>query len=556
MSQTFEMLGLRSELLRAVSELGYEQATPIQIGAIPALLSGRDVLGQAQTGTGKTAAFALPMLQSLDPETRGVQGLVMTPTRELAIQVAEAMYRYGKYRSIRVLPIYGGQSYARQIKRLDGSTQVVVGTPGRMLDLIQKGALDLSTVRYLVLDEADEMLKMGFIEDVETILNETPTERQTALFSATLSDPIRRLAGKYMRNPVSITIERETLTVPETEQRHYLLDEQSKVPALCRLLEVEDIKSALIFTRTKIGAAELADTLLSRGYPAEALHGDLSQDVRETVLRRFRRGQLIFLVATDVVARGVDIQDVSHVINFDMPNDAEDYVHRIGRTGRAGRAGVAISFVTPRERRWLKVIEDFTRQRIPRAKLPQPEQVLARRDERFITSLEEFASEKNLSHELQLVQDIAGAGMDVFEVAAAAIRMARAAEANRPIDDIIEVRERPERERRERRFDQRSRREDKQPFANSSRRSGRVSHEPGMVRLSLNLGKEHGVQPGEIVGAIAGLAGIPGRAIGAISIHQNETFVDVEEAHADRVLRQMGKGKLRGKPITMMRAGS
>jgi ATP-dependent RNA helicase DeaD len=559
MSQTFETLGLRPELMQAVNELGYEQPTPIQVSAIPALLNGRDVFGQAQTGTGKTAAFALPMLQCLDPETPGVQGLVMTPTRELAIQVSEAMYRYGKYRHLRVLPVYGGQSYARQIKRLDGSTHVVVGTPGRLLDLIQKGVLDLSGVRYLVLDEADEMLKMGFIEDVETIMSETPTERQTALFSATLADPIRRLAKKYMHDPVTITIERETLTVPEIEQRHYLLDEESKIPALSRLLEVEDIKSALIFTRTKVGAAELAETLLSRGYPAEALHGDLSQDVRETVLRRFRRGQLIYLVATDVVARGVDIQDVSHVINYDMPNDAEDYVHRIGRTGRAGRAGVAISFVTPRERRWLRAIEAFTRQRIARAKLPPREEVLAKRDERFINSLESMMNDNDLSHDVLLVEQMAAAGMDVHQMAAAAIRMARSMEGNRPLEDVVELADRPERERRDRRFEDRSdrpRRDNGSSAPRGNRRASRESHEPGMVRLSMNVGKIHGVQPGEIVGAIAGMAGIPGRAIGAISIHQNETFVDVEEAHAERVLKQMRKGKLRGMNITMARANN
>ncbi len=527
--------------MQAVKELGYENPTPIQERAIPALIAGRDVLGQAQTGTGKTAAFAFPMLENMDFSRRTVQGLVLAPTRELASQVAEAIHEYGKHLGARVLAIYGGSSYTRQIKRLEGGIHIVVGTPGRVIDLIDKGSLDLSEVRYLVLDEADEMLKMGFIDDVETILNRTPETRQTALFSATLSNDIRRLAKKYMHDPETVAIEVKTLTVPQIEQRYYLLDDNSKLPAVARLLEVEDITSALIFVRTKLGAAQLADELLSRNFAVEALHGDMAQDARETVMKRFRRGQISTLVATDVAARGLDIEDMSHVINYDVPYDAEDYVHRIGRTGRAGRTGVAITLVTPRERRWLRTIESFTGQRMTQSKLPTPADVYARRDARFSAQLENLLAEPDLGRELSVVNTLLDAGFDATQIAAAAIRYARAGEANRPVEEIREPRERVERER-----------ERSSEWSRGKRPHSR--NEPGMVRLSLNAGRSHGIQPGDVVGAIAGETGIPGRAIGAIDIHADETFVDVKDIHVDRVLKQMQKRMLRGRQITLKRA--
>lgn len=552
MTNLFESLGLRPQLVRAVTELGYETPTPIQEGAIPALLSGRDILGQAQTGTGKTAAFALPMLEKIDLSTARVQGLVLAPTRELAVQVAEAIYQYGRYFSVRVLPIYGGSSYTRQMKRLHDGVHIVVGTPGRTIDLIQRQALDLSHVEFLVLDEADEMLKMGFIDDVETILKETPDSRQTALFSATLAEPIRRLAAKYMHDPVSVTIARKDLTVPQTEQRYYLVNDDTKVAALSRLLETEDVQSALIFVRTKVGAAQLAETLMGRGFPVEAIHGDLSQEARETVLRRFRRGNVSVLVATDVAARGLDIENVSHVVNFDMPYDAEDYVHRIGRTGRAGREGIAITLVTPRERRWLKTIEHFTKHEVRRAKLSAPEEIYARRDERFSQQLNEVLEQPDLDRERTIVGSLLEAGYAVEDIAAAAVRLARAGEVQRPIDDIREPREREERPMRAR--DGRPGREGRRGQEVPRIHRERTGREPGMVRLMLNLGREHGVKPGDIVGAIASEAGIPGRAIGAIDIHRSETFVDVQEIHVDKVLRQMKTSSVRGKSVTLTRA--
>lgn len=546
MTDTFDTLGLRSELVRTVAELGYEQPTPIQAGAIPVLLAGRDVLGQAQTGTGKTAAFTLPMLEMLDPVQSGVQSLILAPTRELAIQVAEAVYRYGHQLGVRVLPIYGGQSITRQMKRLERDTQVVVGTPGRMLDLIRRNVLDLSHVRYLVLDEADEMLKMGFIEDVEAILSATPTSRQTALFSATLSTEIRRLAQSYMNEPVPVLIQGESMTVPQMEQRYYLVDEKYKFAALTRLLEVENLNSTLIFTRTRAGAAELAENLVARGYPAEAIHGDLSQDARETVMRRFRKGQLTVLVATDMVARGVDIEDVSHVINYDIPFDPEDYVHRIGRTGRAGRSGIAITLLTPGQTRRLKMIEGFTKHNIHRATLPTVEAVYTSRESRFQTQLDVTLSE-NLEDEVRFVQQLVEAGYDPVEMAAAAIHMARMVEQQRPVEEILDVREK-------RAADRAPRLRDRERGQSNSGGRRKPDFEPGMVRLLLNLGREHGIRPGDVVGAIASEARIPGNAIGAIDIGKHETFVDVKEKHVENVLRSMKQGKLRGKMMTLTRA--
>ncbi len=536
----FENLNLRPELMQAITELGFENPTPIQERAIPALIAGGDVLGQAQTGTGKTAAFAFPLLEKIDFSQRQVQGLILAPTRELASQVAEAIFQYGKHVGARVLAIYGGSSYARQIKRLESGVHIVVGTPGRVIDLIEKGALDLSGVRYLVLDEADEMLKMGFIDDVETILKSTPAERQTALFSATLPPLIRNLAKKYMHDPETLMIEHKTLTVAAVEQRYYLLDDASKLAAVSRLLEVEEITSALIFVRTKLGAAQLADDLLSRNFAVEALHGDMAQDARETVMKRFRRGQISVLVATDVAARGLDIEDMSHVINYDVPYDAEDYVHRIGRTGRAGKTGVAITLVTPRERRWLRTIEGFTGQRIKQGTLPAPAAVYARRDARFSAQLQGILAESDLGRELSVVNLLLEAGYDAAEIAAAAVRMARAGELNRPVEEIHEPKERVERER--------------ERSSEWSRKKPSNRNEPGMVRLSLNAGRSHGIQPGDVVGAIAGETGIPGRAIGAIDIHADETFVDVKDIHVDRVLRQMQKRTLRGRTVTLKRA--
>jgi ATP-dependent RNA helicase DeaD len=541
MTTTFQTLGLRPELVRTVAELGYEMPTPIQAGTIPLLLAGRDVMGQAQTGTGKTAAFALPMLHTLDPGSASVQGLVVAPTRELANQVAGAIYGYGQQCDVRVLPVYGGQSYNRQINRLKRGVDIVVGTPGRMLDLIRKEILDLSGVRFLVLDEADEMLSMGFIEDIEAILSQTPETRQTALFSATLPAPVRHLADQYMHAPEAITVNPRQLTVANTEQRYYVVRETDKLAALTRLLETERTSSVLVFARTRAGAAELAEALFERGFQADALHGELTQQARETILGRFRRGQITTLVATDVAARGLDIEDVSHVVNYDLPLDPEYYVHRIGRTGRAGKSGVAITLVTPKERWRLRKIEKYTRSSITYARLPTAPQVLNRRDERFMDQLAGQLAQGQLDRERELVAKLAEAGCDPLDIAAAAIQLARADEQQRPIEEISEVQTSGNRRAHRR-----------EPQHKPSRRQGR--HEPDMVRLSMNLGKADSLRPGEIVGAIASTAHIPGRAIGAIVIHKRRAFVDVAEKHAEHVLREMRGWKLRGQAVSLQRA--
>ena len=571
MVESFEALGLRNELLQAVTTLGYKTPTSIQAQAIPVLLSGNDMMGQAQTGTGKTAAFTLPMLHHMDADNDGVQGLVLAPTRELANQVARATYEYGQYcNDVRVLSIYGGQSYSRQIRRLKDGANIVVGTPGRMLDLIRKGILDLSQVRFLVLDEADEMLSMGFIEDIEAILSETPETRQTAVFSATLPRPIRLLADKYMNEPQAVTVNPKQMTVAATEQRYYVVRESDKQAALSRLLEIESATSTLVFTRTKLGAAALADALFSQGIPADALHGDLSQPARETVMGRFRRGRVSILVATDVAARGLDIDDVSHVVNYDLPLDVESYVHRIGRTGRAGKTGIAISLVTPNESWRVRKIERFTRKTIPQAKLPTPVQILNQRDAKFLDKLADEYGAGELDRERALVEQLMTSGVDPVDIAAAAIRMARAGE--KPVSEIAEIRN-YSRDRRGRRRDDRGRsrgqrrgtreRGGAQERGNVRGRDGapRRSRAPrdsngreaGMARFSMNLGKAHNVRPGEIVGAIASTANISGRSIGAIDIRGEQTYFDVSEQYATKVLKKMSNWRLRGHIVRLQR---
>ncbi|MBN1562831.1 MAG: DEAD/DEAH box helicase [Anaerolineae bacterium] len=569
MTVSFADLGLLPVLVDTVTELGYVEPTPIQSDAIPPLLAGRDVMGQAQTGTGKTAAFTLPMLQHLESE--GLQTLILAPTRELAIQTAEAVYRYGNQLGVRVLPVYGGAPYSRQKRRLERGVHVVVGTPGRTLDLVKQGALDLSDVRYVVLDEADEMLKMGFIDDVEAILAATDADsRQTTLFSATLPDSIRRLANTYMHDPVHIAIEANEITVENINQRYYVVEERDKVAAISRLLEVENLHNTLIFARTKVGARELAETLLARGYPVDTIHGDLPQTERERILGRFRRGTLTMLVATDVVARGVDIPDVSHVINFDIPQLGIEYVHRIGRTGRAGRGGDAITLITPRQRHHLRQIEDYTRKRMTKCKLPTREDVLARREQDFRDIITAQINEDASDAEYKLLGDLMDLGYRAEWVAAAAIKLLRANEEQRPLEDIRDPYERPERDdrtnRRDRKdnrksksrngheYDEKSRNGKSRNSSNGKSHKGGNSHEDGMVRLYMDIGRGEGIKPGDVVYGVASQSGIPGKVIGAIHIQQHETYFDVPENHVDSVLRALGRGKIKGRSMTVVPA--
>jgi ATP-dependent RNA helicase DeaD len=517
----FADLELNRHILKAISAVGFEEPTPIQLEAIPVMISGRDVIAQAQTGTGKTAAFALPIIQKLKTDTKRPQALVLAPTRELAVQVAETFHQLGRTRNIRSLAVYGGQPIERQLRALRYPVDVVVGTPGRLMDHIRRETLDLRQVRTVVLDEADEMLDMGFIEDIEWILERVPEERQTALFSATMPSRIISLARRHLKDPARIAIEPEHVTVEATRQTYYEVTPRAKMDTLTRILDVENPHSAIIFCRTKREVDELTQRLQSLGYPAEALHGDLSQTQRDRVMARFRRNQAELLVATDVAARGIDVENISHVVNYDIPNDPESYVHRIGRTGRAGRTGNAITLVTPRERRLLRAIEHATGQRMDRQPVPSREEIANRHREILANELSDVIEEDSYERAIAIIDNL----MEQHppeRIAAAALSLL---------------------------MKERGMTEPSQP---SPLAMGGV--EPGMDRLLIDLGRNDGIRPNDIVGAIANEAKIPGKRIGQIEIQDDTTFVDVPSDTSERVLRAMGETRLRGRPATIQRA--
>jgi ATP-dependent RNA helicase DeaD len=545
MIDTFDAIGLRPELVQTLTEMGHYVPTVIQSELIPTMLAGRDVIGQSQTGTGKTAAFGLPILQTLQGGQRHVQCLIMAPTRELAIQVTDAMERYGRRTGARVLALYGGQPYPAQMRGLKKGVDIVVGTPGRLLDLIQRKSLDLQRVSTVVLDEADEMLSMGFIEDIEAILQETPAQRRTALFSATMPDPILRLAGRYLRDPFSFTMGRRKLTVATVEQRYYLINPSDRLAALTRLFEVESIGSVLVFARTRVGTGELANELVSRGFSAEVLNGDLGQEAREQVLQRFRNNQIQVLVATDVAARGLDIDHVTHVFNYDLPQEPEGYVHRIGRTGRAGRSGVAISLLTPRERWFLRRIEAYTKQKMTPGVLPTEEEIQRRRDERLTEQMMVWLRRGRCQRERGMVAKLAQEGHDLNDIAAAALKLACAGERQRPIAPIGDPpQERPKSAKPAARRLQRNKTID----------PGRSSHEKGMVRLALGSGKNDGLKVGHIVGSLSHHADIPGSCIGRICMEHHTTFVDVPEEMVNLVLSKKPNFRIGRRRIDIQRA--
>jgi ATP-dependent RNA helicase DeaD len=557
MVSQFQELGLQDRFVQAVQKMGFVEPTPIQQAAIPVLLAGRDVIGQAQTGTGKTAAFMLPLMQGLDPTRHTIQALVLAPTRELAKQVAGAGNELGQETAVRILAVYGGQSYTIQKRALGRGVDIVVGTPGRLLDLLHQGEMDLSHVHFLVIDEADEMLEMGFVDDVESILKELSSERQIALFSATMPEAIRKLANRYLVTPEKISVNPEHITVAETEQRIYRVREENKLAALVRLLEVEDISTGLIFVRTKVRSQELADELNTIGFPADALNGDLNQNRREQVLDRFRQHTLKLLVATDVAARGLDIENVTHVINYDFPQDAEDYVHRIGRTGRAGKTGIAISLLTSRERGIQKQVIAYTHQTAQECTLPSVEDVEKHREERLVKKLSDQLIVGVTPTERKLVESLSELGLNSTEIAVAAIRMIRAGESK--IRDI-NLNE-PVREDKYKHLDERRSQTGKQRDGWNEKREGRSPRpgkrhsgvrEEGMVRLWMNLGNQNGIRPSDVVGAIASEVGIPGKAIGEIEILADHTFVDISEQHVHAVLKEStGKYQLRGKAVLL-----
>jgi ATP-dependent RNA helicase DeaD len=584
---TFESLGLSPDIVSALTELGYEEPTPIQTHAIPLLLAGRDVLGTAATGTGKTAAFALPIAERLDPKVRAVQGLILTPTRELAMQVAEAVYKYGKHRHVSVLPIYGGQPIQRQLGMLKRGVQVVVGTPGRLLDHIRRGSLDLSAVTHLVLDEADEMLDMGFIEDIEAILQETPKARQTALFSATFPPRINDLVKRYMNNPERIAIKAEVRKTPRVRQVAYTVQRQQKLEALGRILDLESPASAIIFCRTRTEVDELTEAMASHGYSPEALHGGFAQPQRDRVMTRFREGTADLLIATDVAARGLDIEHVSHVINYDIPESPDVYVHRIGRTGRAGREGTAITLVQPREQGLLKAIEKVVKQRIESARLPTVADLRARRMELLTAALREALTEDAFGVYRVAVQTLAEE-FDPLDIAAAAAKLA--AEASMGEETETEMQNtshqsdsRPPRggdnryerkpgrgkerdasfappQRRQRRDEGAAEAPTRSPW--ESRGAGKERDDGGrppkrrneaMTRIVVMAGEQRGIRPKDLVGAIAGEADIPGTSIGAIQIGDKFSVVEVPEEVADKVIRALSKTTLKGQKVTAKR---
>ena len=543
---TFAQLGLRPELLDALSTLGYEEPTPIQAAAIPALIAGHDLLGQAATGTGKTAAFALPILQRLDPGDRGraPSALVLVPTRELAMQVSEALHRYGRLLGVRVVPIYGGQPIGRQLRSLEAGVDVVVATPGRAVDHLQRRTLDLSALAVVILDEADEMLDMGFAEDLDAIFAETPTSRQTVLFSATLPKRIDAIARKHQRDPERIRILEEAPRDAETQRvRHsaYLVQRAHKAAVLGRILDVEAPAATLVFCRTRDAVDSLTETLNGRGYRCEALHGGMSQDQRDRVMSRLRGGTADLLVATDVAARGLDVEHLSHVINYDVPSSVDTYVHRMGRVGRAGREGVAITLAEPREHRMLKTIEHVTKQKITVEQIPTVADLRARRLDLTRAALRESILTADLDGVRVVVESLTEE-FDLMEVALAAVQLAHDAIGG-PDDaeDIPEVTvtSAPKPSTRDRRPGR--------PKSEGGARSA------GATRLFVSLGREAGLRPQDLVGAITGETSLSGRDIGSIEISGRFSLVEVPPGAAEEVISALRNTKIRGRRATVRR---
>ncbi len=583
----FADLGLAEGVMAAVKEVGYETPSPIQAATIPALMAGRDVLGQAQTGTGKTAAFALPLLSRLDMTKTKPQVLVLAPTRELAIQVAEAFQRYAnKLPGFHVLPIYGGQSYYPQLQALKRGVHVVVGTPGRVIDHLDRGTLDLSELKALVLDEADEMLRMGFIDDVETVLKKVPEARQVALFSATMPSQIRRIAQTYLRDPAEVTIAAKTTTATNIRQRFWFVSGLHKLDALTRILEAEPYDAMLVFARTKLGTDELAEKLQARGLAAAAINGDVQQAQREKTIQNLKDGKIDILVATDVAARGLDVERITHVLNYDIPYDTESYVHRIGRTGRAGRSGEAILFVSPREKGMLRAIERATRQPIEEMQLPTVESVNDARVTRFLARITEtLALDENSGGDIGLYRELVERyereqNVPAIEIAAALAKLLqgdtplllapdrkpqpfaqqreyaeRAQRADRGGDRGVDRGERPQRESRDAHgFSERAPRErPTREFAPKKDFAPRSAPEPGMETYRIEVGHMHGVKPGNIVGAIANEAELDSKYIGRIDIHDDHSILDLPEGMPKPLLMHLKKVRVSGQPLRLQR---
>ncbi|WP_242498347.1 DEAD/DEAH box helicase [Nocardioides ganghwensis] len=536
--QTFSDLGLSPEVLKGLAAVGYETPSQIQAQTIPPLLEGRHVVGLAQTGTGKTAAFALPILSRLDLSQKTPQALVLAPTRELAIQVSEAFEKYAAHmKGVRVLPIYGGQGYGVQLSALRRGVHVVVGTPGRIMDHLEKGTLDLSELRFLVLDEADEMLNMGFAEDVETILADTPDDKHVALFSATMPAQIRRISKKYLEDPVEITVKNKTSTVSSITQRYLIVSYPQKVDALTRILEVENFEGMIVFVRTKNETETLAEKLRARGYSAMAINGDVAQVQRERTINQLKAGKLDILVATDVAARGLDVERISHVVNYDIPTDTESYVHRIGRTGRAGRSGDSIAFVTPRERHLLRAIEKATRQPLTQMQLPTVDDVNATRLSRFDDQITQALAQPE---RIDFFRDVVAHYVSEHDVAEVDVAAALAAVMHGEQPLLLE----PEPEPRQRSFEERATHGGKSDRAPRESRSGAP-----MAAYRIEVGKRHKVEPRQIVGALANEGGLSRGDFGYISIKPDFSVVELPADLPAGTLERLESTRISGKLI-------
>jgi ATP-dependent RNA helicase DeaD len=543
---TFRDLGLPNNVLQALDEIGYEIPTPIQARTIPPLLAGTDVLGQAQTGTGKTAAFALPLLARIDLALTTPQVLVLVPTRELAIQVAEAFQRYAsRMPGLHILPIYGGQDYGRQLRQLERGVHVVVGTPGRVMDHMRRGTLNLDRLTCLVLDEADEMLRMGFIDDVEWVLEQLPAERQIALFSATMPPAIRKITQRHLRNPEEISIRMRTTTAENIRQRYWMVSHLHKLDVLTRILEVEPFEGLLIFVRTKNGTIELAERLEARGFASAALNGDIKQSQRERTVDQFKRGKLDILIATDVAARGLDVERISHVINYDIPNDTETYIHRVGRTGRAGRSGEAILFVSPRERRMLSAIEQATKQKIELMEFPSTKVINDLRIAQFKQRITDVLDAEGLEFWSNLIEQYQEEhNIPANEIAAA---LAKLVQGEKPLllDKPVHT-ERPERPMHDAPRREEYRRDDDRGGGGGDR----------MERFRLDVGSEHGAIPKNIVGAIANEAGLDGKLIRGLEINGDHSFVDLPAPMPEEIFQILKKTRVCNRPLNISRAGA
>lgn len=553
----FDELQLDERILRAVTDMGFEAASPIQAQAIPVQLEGRDVIGQAQTGTGKTAAFGIPLLQKIDPQNRKLQAIALCPTRELAIQVAEEIRRLAKYmHGIKVLPIYGGQDIVRQIRGLKDGTQIVIGTPGRVMDHMRRKTIKCDQVHTVIMDEADEMLNMGFLEDMETILSQLPEERQTVMFSATMPPAIQEIARKFQQNPVNVKVVKKELTVPKVTQYYYEVKPKTKVEVMCRLLDMYAPKLSVAFCNTKKQVDELVQELQGRGYFAEGLHGDLKQEQRDRVMGSFRNGATEILVATDVAARGIDVDDVEAVFNYDIPQDDEYYVHRIGRTGRAGRDGIAFSFVVGKEVYKLRDIQRYCKTRIIPQAIPSLDDITTIKAEKIMEQVKEVLADTDLTKMVNIIeQKLVEEDYTSIDVAAALLKLSMGEENEdiadsgrlaRSLDDL-------DRYGWDSRDGGRGGRNGRGGSRGGSGKGGRSTREgrDDMVRLFINIGKNQNVKPGDILGAIAGESGIPGRVVGSIDMYDKYTFVEVPNENAQEVMHAMKNVKIKGKSVHM-----